>query len=316
MLNQSENMSLNAADLHAIAQMLASTLKPSSSVPPMTLAEFSLRYMSDYARPHKKSCEEDERRLRLFILPRLGEKQLQTISTADVVAMHSGLVATPYQANRVLEQITKMMKLAQQWGFIGEERRLPTQGIKAFPETARDRFVTEEEMERLAAAIATIKSIRTQTLLWLYLLTALRKCELLERKWADLNERELRVGKTKNGHPHYVPLCEEALSLLKGLPRDSEWIFPGDVAGQHLVSFRRQWDHVRERAGLQDVRLHDLRRTVGSWLAQSGVPMGVIGQVMNHRSTKSTEVYARFRRNDARDALAEHGKKMAHFMQA
>jgi len=117
---------------------------------------------------------------------------------------------------------------------------------------------------------------------------------------------------TKNGQPHEVPLSAPAAALLDGLPRQegNPYIFPGRKEETHLESIRGPWDRVRVAAGVADARLHDLRRTVGSWLAQSGNSLHLIGRVLNHANQSTTAIYARFAQDHVRDALDQHAARI------
>lgn len=282
----------------------------------MLLRDFATIYMASYAKPFKKTWREDLRRLDLHILPTLGDKTLSQITALDIASLHAAMSEKPYMANRILEQLSKMFKLAVEWELLPENHRLPTSKVRSYPERSRDRFVNQDEMERLATAINGARSRQVQALLWLYLLLGLRKNELLKLQWKDIDfkQREIRIERTKNGRVHYVQLSTEAVGILEAQPRMCEYVFPGRVPGASLTHFNQSWHSIREKAGLDDVTLHDLRRTVGSWLAQSGVSILLIGKVLNHRDSKSTEVYARFANKDVCAALESHGSVMAKFM--
>ena len=88
------------------------------------------------------------------------------------------------------------------------------------------------------------------------------------------------------------------------------YILPGKLAGSHLVNISKPWGRVRTAAGVADVRLHDLRRTVGSWLAQAGNSLHLIGRVLNHTNQSTTAVYARFGEDSVRTALEQHGARI------
>jgi len=145
-------------------------------------------------------------------------------------------------------------------------------------------------------------------------LTGARKSELLRARWEDLDwqRRELRLPDTKAGRVHYLPLSGPALTILEQLPRleGSPHILPGAVEGAPLVNISKPWGRVRKAAEVEDVRLHDLRRTVGSWLAQAGNSLHLIGRVLNHSNTSTTAIYARFGQDHAREALEQHAARL------
>jgi integrase len=122
----------------------------------------------------------------------------------------------------------------------------------------------------------------------------------------DLNwdMRTLFVGLTKNGEPLLAPLSEAALARLRVIPRmaSNPHIICGRDPGKHLSGLGRALTRVLKRAGLENIRIHDLRRTVGSWLAQDGKSLHLIGDVLNHRDPKTTAGYAYFQTQQRRDA--------------
>jgi integrase len=162
-------------------------------------------------------------------------------------------------------------------------------------------------------AIEAESNVYHRAAFMLYLLTGLRRSELLTLQWRDvhLEQRTLNLRQTKANRPHRLPLSTPALTILANLPRQHEntHVFPSAGAG-HMADLKKPWQRVRERAGLGDVRLHDLRRTVGSMMAQDGVSLQLIGKVLNHTQLSTTEVYARLADDAARDALERHGAKV------
>ncbi len=190
----------------------------------------------------------------------------------------------------------------------------PARGINRFKEYKRDRWVNPEEWPRLAQAIDTEPGVYVRMALWLYLLTGMRKTELLSAKWTDIDwqRQELRLGETKAGRIHYVPLSAPAMAILRDLPRieGNPYILPGHMPGRPLRNINTPWERIRKAAGVEDVRLHDLRRTVGSWLAQSGNSLHLIGRVLNHSNQSTTAIYARFGQDHVRQALEEHAARI------
>jgi len=156
--------------------------------------------------------------------------------------------------------------------------------------------------------------------LWLLLLLGLRSKELLNAKWSDIDWEmgTLFIGLTKNGEPLLAPLSDAALARLKTIPRvgNNPHIICGQKPGRPLTSFGPILGRVVTRAGLHNIRVHDLRRTVGSWLAQSGVSLHLIGDILNHRDLKTTLGYACFQTEHRRGELNAHGGKVLSFVAA
>lgn len=263
---------------------------------------------------HKRSLRDDQRRIEQRIIPAWGNRKVDSITRADVAALHTKIGATAhYEANRVVALLSKMLELARRWGFVPENAANPAHGIDKFREHKRDRWVTHEELPRVTAAIAQEPNLYVRAALWLYLLTGVRKTELLKTRWEDVDmvRCELRLPETKAGRVHYVLLSPPAMSLLERMPREhgNPHLLPSTkVPGHHLVNIEKPWRRVRKAAGVEDVRLHDLRRTVGSWLAQAGNSLPLIGRVLGHTNASTTQIYARLGDDPAKKALAEHGR--------
>jgi len=278
-----------------------------------TMGEFSSLYIENYAKKHKKTWQEDQRRIKKHIFHIWNKKPIKLITKSDILAMHNKIgLKTPYEANRLLRQLSKMFEIAKEWGYLDHRDENPAKGIKLFKEKKRDRWLTHHELPGLIEAVDQEQNLYARIAIWLYLLTGMRKSELLTSKWSDIDfeRKELRLDETKSGKIHYVPLSDAAMDLLDRVPRlsDNPYIIPGNISGKHLVNISKPWNRIRKAAGLEDVRLHDLRRTVGSWLAQSGNSLHLIGKVLNHTNQSTTAIYARFAQDDVRNALQDHGK--------
>lgn len=142
----------------------------------------------------------------------------------------------------------------------------------------------------------------------------MRRSELLSLRWTDvdLDRQEVNLRETKAGRSHVVPLAAPAVDLLSGLPREvgNPHVFPSLNSGGHLYDLKKPWRRIRDRAGLEDVRLHDLRRTVGSFLALDGASLQLIGKILNHTEAKTTVIYARLTEDATRQALERHGERI------
>jgi integrase len=275
-----------------------------------TMAELCKTFIERHAKPKLKTWGEYQRLLDQHIIPRWGAISAQAITFNDVAALHDAIGRrTPYTANRLLSVLSKMFNMAARWGFLPRDAPNPAQGLDRFKEVKRDRWVTHEEMPRLAQAINNEANESARRALWLYLLTGARKSEILRAEWTDIDWRreELRLGDTKAGRVHYLPLTKPAIVLLEAAQRDeSPYICPGRDPQKPLVNVDKAWRRARHAADVEDIRLHDLRRTVGSWLAQSGNSLHLIGRVLNHSNPSTTAIYARFGEDQARRAMDQY----------
>ncbi len=151
-----------------------------------TIADLAEAYIERHAKIHKKSWKDDERALDKYVLPRWATKKVRNLARADVARLHHEVGRTyPYAANRLLELISKMCELARIWGLVDENAVNPGRGITRFREEKRDRFITPQELPRLAEAIDNEPSLFARYALWMYLLTRAGgrlPCTLMLRK--------------------------------------------------------------------------------------------------------------------------------------
>ncbi len=280
-----------------------------------TFKELAEAYIERHAKIHKRTWKTDKNRIEKYIIPEFGGHRIKAIQRTDVAALHQKIGRKKkYEANRNLTLISTIFNCAREWGYIEETAINPASRIKPFKEEKRDRWVTPKELPKLTKAIDEEENVYIRACFWLYLLVGVRKSELLQTKWDDVSfdRQELRLPETKAGRIHYVPLSGPAIATLKNLPilSDNPYVFPGRRTGRHLVNIDKSWRRIREKAKIEDVRLHDLRRTVGSWLAQSGSPLHLIGKVLGHSNINTTAIYARFSQDHVKAALETHGKRI------
>ena len=294
----------------------------------LTLGKLAELYIERHAKPHKRSAEEDTQRLR-DVLPDDGKerapapipktwknRRLSDINGADVAELHARLKRDRglYTANRVLALLRTMFNLAKTWGqYHGGDN--PTLGIKMFHEVKRERFLGPDELKRVVTEIAQEPDWRWRAYFMLAPLLGPRRSELLRARWEnfDFSAGEWCIPTTKAGRSHLLPLPTPAVEILKSLPSrgQSEWVFPSSTSQSgHLEEPKKAWQRIRARAGVKDVRIHDLRRTLGSWLAANGYSLPLIGRVLNHSQPSVTAVYARLDVEPVREAMEATAKLM------
>ena len=281
----------------------------------ITVSELAEEYMARYALKHKRSAKTDRARLNKYVIPALGHRSVCDVTQNDVERMHARMGEnTPVEANRVVSLLGKVFECAKGWGYLPEERPNPARRIKKFPEQERDVWVTPEAMPKLVGAIEAEQNPYVKGALWLYLLTGARKNELLQVQWKDVNlkTRTLVVPETKTGKPYTIPLSAQAVEILQGLPRieGNPHVFPGRKPGGRLVNIDKSWRRIRKAAGMEHIRLHDLRRTVGSMMAGEGKSLHLISQVLHHKTSKITERYARVHADPEREMLEDHARHL------
>lgn len=274
-----------------------------------TFGELANLYIKNHL-PRKRSPRNDLSMLNAH-LARWRNRKLPTIKRVDVVQLHTQVgQSTPYVANRLIALVRKMFNLAKNWGLFDGEN--PATGIDWFPEQKRERFVQAYEIPKVFEAIVAESNLYVRTAFLLLLYTGVRRNEVLSMKWSDLSlngrASTWTIPQTKNNRSHTLPLSDPVVSLLKGIPQldGNPYVFPGHKGTGHLVNLTKPWKRIRERAEILDVRIHDLRRTVGSMLKASGEDLTLIAKVLNHQQLSTTAIYARLNIEPVRKALDAH----------
>jgi integrase len=204
---------------------------------------------------------------------------------------------TPIRANRVGEVLRKMFTLAIQWRMRSDN---PATGFRNRPETARERFLSFDEIGRLADALANDEDQRAAGIIRLCMLTGAR---LGEARTATFDQFNLdlaiwtkQAAYTKQRRTHRVPISHEAVALIRlrrdAVPKGCPFLFPGDVPDQPVIEFKRFWARMRATAEIPDVRIHDLRHTFASLLVSGGASLEMIGKLLGHMQSGTTQRYA------------------------
>ena len=263
-----------------------------------------------------KTTYETERRLKKHLKPAFGSARLEDMTRAQVTALLDQIAESsgPYESNRVHELVRAMFNRAQAWGFFPDDRPNPARAIERFKEQSRERWLKPEEVEALMESVRAQPDLSFQAFIPLLLLTGMRKSELLGAQWQhiDFDRGEILLPKTKSGRAQVRTLSAPAVQILRFLPstEGNPHVFPGRKKGTPRNDFRTEWQEAREAAGLARVTLHDLRRTAGSYIAQAGVSLQVIGEVLGHQHPAITKVYARLSEENERQALEALGEKL------
>jgi integrase len=267
---------------------------------------------------HKKSRTTDLSALKHVVSWR--NRQLSSITRSIVSAKHAELGAAghPTGANRLIALIRTMFNLANDWGMY--EGTNPASRIKFFKEVARNRFVMPDELPRFWTALNNEPNPYIRVAFLICLLTGARRSEVLTMRWADLDLRQSiwTIPDTKANRPHVIPLARRAAEEIISLPRtaDNPYVFCGRWSKGHLVNVSKPWNRIRKEAKLEDVRLHDLRRTLGSWLVAAGASLPLIGKALNHSQPSTTQIYARLQIEPVREALEANAERMLTFIKA
>jgi integrase len=263
-------------------------------------------YLNKYAKQHKLSWREDERQLNCY-LASWKHRKLSTIRKTDIQKLHQevGLHNGRYAANRLLALISTVYNRAIEFGLWDKVN--PSIGIKKFKERSRSRFLQADELPRFFKALSEESNDNVRDYILLSLLTGARKSNVLAMRWQDVN---LNLGLwtiplTKNGEPHIIPLVPQALAILLERSRHkiSNWVFPSNGKAGYLADPKKGWQRILDSAGITDLRIHDLRRSLGSWQASTGASLAIIGKTLAHKNVATTAIYARLNIDPVRESM-------------
>lgn len=283
-----------------------------------TVREFATRYQKEHVALHNKpaTASATKRKLKNHILPALGHIRLVDLSRDDVARFHRNLKATPYQANRCLALVAHMLGTAEKWGVCAGGSQI-CRGIDRFRERPRERFLSTNEVkalgEALSDALAGGANQNGITIIRLLMFTGARRNEIEALKWeeVDLERNVLRLSESKTGAKQ-IALAPAAREILAGLPRieGSDFVFPAATGEGHYQGIGKVWRSVRKRAGLSDVRLHDLRHTFASFGAAGGLSLPLIGALLGHSQPQTTQRYAHLADDPVQRAARQIGDAM------
>lgn len=218
----------------------------------------------------------------------------------------------PHASNTVLKIVEKMFSLAEDWGLRESGRNL-CQPVRKHKARSRERFLTEGEFRRLGRVLSeasTVGGVSAHAIaaIRLLMVTGCRKNEILTLRWedVDLEAYEFRLRNSKTG-PRAIPLSPAAVDVLTDLPRVSgnPWVIPGGNPGAHMSNLDDPWQIVRERAGLKEVRLHDLRHSFALRALALGESLTMIGKLLGHTQIQTTARYAHLARDSVKASAAQ-----------
>ena len=273
-----------------------------------SMADLGRRFLEEYVPVHcKPSTREEYRRsVRLFVDPVIGELRVPEVQRKDIAALHHGLRDKPYQANRTLGVLSKMFSLAEVWGWRPDGTN-PCRHVKRYKEHKRERFLSPEETERLGQVLREAEEEMPSAVaaFRLLLLTGCRMSEIRDLSWEYVKDDCIELPDAKTGG-RVVPLGPEARAVLSAIPRDEDnpWVIAGRLPGSHLTDLQRPWRRIRKQAGLEGVRIHDLRHSFASRALALGESLTMIGKLLGHTQVQTTARYAHLARDSIQTAAA------------
>jgi integrase len=286
----------------------------------ITISQLAEKWMADYVRPKLKprTVFDYERLLAQHILPALGQLSVARIDRDDAVRLHVGMARIPRRANYTASTCRALLNFAIDLGLRPPGSN-PFRRIKMYRERARERFLSEAEIAKAAEAIEQAEGAgkigpHGAAGLRLALFTGARSGEVTAIQWShvDWERRLIRLPDSKTNEPRTIHLSEAALEVLKAVPRIGRFVIAGAKPDEPYKNLGRAWIDIRANAGLQDVRLHDLRHSFASLAAGRGVSLQMIGKLLGHKVPATTQRYAHL----ARDAVAAVNDELGAAMQA
>ena len=263
------------------------------------VSEVCERFMTEHTKTRCKPSTQSEyqRSIDLFIIPAIGTRKITDIVRGDIARLQNSMKHIPYQANRTLGVLSVLFNLAEVWG-LRPDGSSPCRHVKKFREEKRERYLSRDELKTLgevldAMEIEQAESRAAINAIRLLVLTGCRLREIQTLKWSYVYGSNLELPDTKTG-ARRVYLGPPAIDVLQKIERipGNEYVITGKIEGQHLTDLQRPWRRIRKRAGLEDVRIHDLRHTFASLAVAKGLSLPIIGKLLGHRQVQTTARYA------------------------
>ena len=288
-----------------------------------TLGAVLEQFLSEHVDTKLKplSAQEYRRVAHLYILPALKNRRIADIQRPDIARLHHSMREKPFQANRTLAVLSSFFNWCEKHGLRPDGSN-PCRHVEKYKERKRERFLSEEELARLGEALREAENSQTASpwtiaAIRLLTLTGARLSEILTLKWdyVDFEQQQLRLPDSKTGQKS-IFLNAPTLEVLAAIPRleGNPHVICGEKPGAHLVNLQKPWRRIRKIAGLDDVRLHDLRHSFASVAAGGGMSLPVIGALLGHSQAQTTQRYAHLSADPLKAASDAVGERIAAAM--
>jgi integrase len=279
----------------------------------LTFRELYQKYYDGHAAKFTKNPDHNKQMLEFHIFPKIGNSKLRDVTKERLIRIHTDMGENRGKgtANRVIHIVAAVFNYGIKNNLYEDNN--PCIGLKKYKINSRDRFLNHEELKLFFMATEKETELfRDFFLLLLY--TGARKSNVLTMKWADIdfNLKRWRIPEhqSKNKDVNIVLLSDLAIEILKRRYQQhkleelsSLYVFPGESKEGCLKEPKRAFERIRKRMNVEDFRMHDLRRTFGSYMAISGASLPIIGKALNHKSQVSTAIYARLSQDPVFDAV-------------
>lgn len=254
-----------------------------------------------------------------IVRPKLGTRKVSDLTRSDIAQLHHEMRDRPYMANRTLALLSKLFNLTELWGLRPDGSN-PCRHVRKYREVQRERFLSADELTRLGAVLEEVEREGSETqsainAIRLLILTGCRLSEIQFLKWENVQPPYLVLVDSKTG-ARKIPIDNAVADVLTSIRRvsDNPYVIPGKVPGQALTDLRHPWGRIRTRAGLDGVRLHDLRHTYASHALGAGLPLEMVGKLLGHTQMQTTMRYAHLADEPIRDAARMVGGNVANLI--
>jgi integrase len=284
-----------------------------------TVAALADRWLSEYVRPKLKprTIQDYERLVEQRIKPRLGALPVAAVTKSDIISFHASMANTPRRANYTISTTRALMTFAEDVGLRPPYSN-PAKRIRMYRQGFRERFLSADEIGKAADAISRAENEgkigpHAAAGLRLALFTGARSGEITSAQWShvDWQRKQIRLPDSKTNTPRTIHLGDAAIEILRALPRIGRFIVAGRYKDEPHQNLSRAWIIARAYAGLEDVRLHDLRHSYASLAAGRGVSLQMIGKLLGHKVAATTQRYAHL----GRDVVASVNEELSTAMQ-
>ncbi|MEN8949926.1 site-specific integrase [Planktotalea arctica] len=288
-----------------------------------TISDLCDRFIRLHVDVHVKPATARDYRstIRRMIRPALGTFKVNEVLRKDIANLHYRHRDTPIQANRMLSVLSKLFNLAELWGLRPDGSN-PCRHVPKYKENKRERYLAQAEIEHLGKTLAQceedgIESPHVVAAFRLLLLTGCRVSEVQTARWEYVTDRGLELPDSKVGK-RCIPLPMAARAVLAELPRTAgnPFIIEGRWGNTHITDLQRPWRRIRERAGLGDVRIHDLRHTYASVAVAGGMPIQMVGRLLGHTQLQTTLRYAHLADDPVRAAAEQNSAVISASIQS
>lgn len=276
-----------------------------------TVGHFFAEHYLPYVKSYKRSWATDETMIRHHLLPAVGNRPMGSLIPPDIARVVESMRSQGYAAgtvNRALVLLRYGYTLALRWHLEGVHSN-PARELKNLKDDSKiERYLNPEQTHRLLIEVRHSPNPVLASIIAFLLFTGARKREALDALWHDIDwqQKLWRIPKTKSGKVRHVPLSSGALALLASRPpadHPGQPIFANPRTGRPFVSIFYSWNTARQRAGLPELRIHDLRHSFASFLVNAGRSLYEVQELLGHADIRTTSRYAHLSRERLREAV-------------